>query len=354
MSILSAASWAHPRHERVFPRGARTVLGPDPVSPTLAIALPRCGRTADSRQALGVASAYDPVVSEDSDHPNSRLPRAATRTLALLELLSAGRPLPASTLVARCEIPRSSAYELLAGLADAGYVARSGQSWSLGPRARALGAGETRGDDLVSVLDAFHADHPEALPAELAARADLDLARTERATAELVRLHLLEPAPRGRVRLGLRLAALAARITPLERLRAAALPHLARLRDETGETASLLVEDGARAVYLEQAESRHAMRHTGWTGRDIPLSDTAGGLALRHPGTCQVVEDAVEVGVIAVARAIPATSPRAAISVIGPTARIGGSRLPSVRASVGRATRAVERSLSAIPVEDPT
>ena len=274
------------------------------------------------------------------------MPCGTLRALAVLELLGARRALPASVIATRCGMPRSSAYHLLSALADEGFLAREGRLWALGPRAARVAAERPPGEDLLAVLEAFDGVDSELTTADAAARIGVDLARVEAAVEELTRLRLVEPAGRGRIRLGLRLAAISSRMAPVERLRAGARPHLVRLRDGTGETASLLVKDGGQAVYLEQVESLHAMRHTGWLGRAIPLGGTAAGLALTYPGTCQVVEDAVEVGVLAVAQAVAGTSPRAAVSVIGPTARIGGAGLTAVRTAVRRAAQAVERSLA--------
>jgi DNA-binding IclR family transcriptional regulator len=138
--------------------------------------------------------------------------------------------------------------------------------------------------------------------------------------------------------LGVRLAALAARSGPLQRLRAAARPVLAGLRDATGETANLIVRDADEAVYLDQVESLHALRHAGWSGRRIALDRGAAASALTGADGPQVASDAVEEGVTAIACRVPvAAEPPSAVSVTAPTVRMTGRRLTLGCTAVKRA-----------------
>jgi DNA-binding IclR family transcriptional regulator len=254
----------------------------------------------------------------------------------LTRLATAGRPVPAAMLARECGIPRSSTYGILADLAAAGFAEPSDGGFKPGPRARELAGGVTIAGAL-AVLESFDRDDAELSPAELCRRSGLPLARVEPLVDDLLGAGLLSEAGGG-VALGVRLAALAARSGPLHRLRVAARPVLAELRDATGETANLIVRDGEQAVYLDQVESPHALRHAGWAGRTIALGRGAAAGALTGADGPQVARDAVEVGVTAVACRIPGPlDPAAAVGVTAPTARMTGRRLTLCRGAVRRA-----------------
>jgi IclR family transcriptional regulator, acetate operon repressor len=252
----------------------------------------------------------------------------------LTRLATAGRPVPAAMIARECAIPRSSTYGILTDLAAAGFAESGDGGFRAGPRARELSGGVTIAGAL-AVLESFDRDVVDLTAAELCRRTGLPLARVEPLLADLCAAGLLA-ATDGRYALGVRVAALAARSGPLHRLRAAARPVLAELRDVTGETANLVVADAGRAVYLDQVESPHALRHAGWAGRAIPLDRGAAAAALTGAGGPQVARDAVEVGVTAVACAVP-HDPAAAVGVTAPTARMTSRRLTLCRTAVRRA-----------------
>jgi DNA-binding IclR family transcriptional regulator len=240
-------------------------------------------------------------------------------------------------MIAReCGIPRSSTYQIVNALVDAGFAEPADGGFRSGPRARELAGGATIAGAL-AVLESFDQAVADLSPAELCRRSGLPLARVEPLLADLVAAGLLAESD-GRVALGVRVAALAARSGPLQRLRAAARPVLAELRDSTGETANLIVRDGDEAVYLDQVESPHALRHAGWAGRRIALDRGAAAGALTGAAGPQVARDAVEIGVTAVACRVPhAHEPAAAVSVTAPTARMTTRRLNGCRTAVRRA-----------------
>ena len=261
----------------------------------------------------------------------------SVREVEVLNLLaSAARPVPAAMIARECGIPRSSTYQIVNELVGAGYAEQADGGFRSGPRARELAGGATIAGAL-ALLECFDQGVTHLSPAELCRRSGLPLARVEPLIADLVAAGLLAEAD-GRVALGVRVAALAARSGPLHQLRAAARPVLAELRDATGETANLIVRDGDEAVYLDQVESRHALRHAGWAGRRIALDRGAAAGALTGAAGVQVAVDAVEVGVTAVACRVPrADDPAAAVSVTAPTARMATRRLNECRTAVGRA-----------------
>ena len=285
-----------------------------------------------------------------SAHLDGRNPRSAERALRVMEVLIARtQPAPAAWIARECGIPRSSVYPILNVLArhqiarhDAGR-----RLWSVGPRVQEVGADQPSLRDCVSVLNAFDRRSAQLDPGEIARRAGLRLDRTSRALLALQAEGLVSHTGDGRFGLGLYLAALAARIGPVERLRTAARQALAELRDQTGETANLLIRDGNTVLYLDQIESQRALRHTGWAGRSVPLAGTAVGNALQSDGGVFVAVDAVEIGVTAVAARIPAAEFDAVVSITGPSARLRAGNLDVARRQVAAAALDIAGALNA-------
>lgn len=266
---------------------------------------------------------------------------SADRALEILTDLSE-RALPVATTVLSREhgIPRSSLHRLLHGLEARGLARydENSRGWVLGSEAAALVPGVVTLDDGLSVLEAFDRQTLDLDPDTIAERSGLDAERVRRVARQLESHRLLTRDGTGYT-LGPHLAALAARFEPFEQLRAAARPVLTDLRDATGETASLVIRDGNYAVYLDQAESRHALRHAGWAGRSIPLEGTAAGAALSGRGRGpHEATDAVEIGVAAIAQAVryPPIG-AAAVSLIAPASRLMGQARLDARAAVAEA-----------------
>jgi IclR family transcriptional regulator, acetate operon repressor len=68
-----------------------------------------------------------------------------------------------------------------------------------------------------------------------------------------------------------------------ERLRTAVRPHLVAIRDATNETTNLCVLDRHTIVYVDQAESAHAVRMLTELGRRVPAHACgAGKVMLAH------------------------------------------------------------------------
>jgi IclR family acetate operon transcriptional repressor len=258
----------------------------------------------------------------------SRSADRALRVLDLLERRSYG--LPTMVVARECDIPKSSAHQLLNTMRDRGFVRydRHGRTWTIGDRAREIGAEAPTIPTALQILESFDRQVVRQTAASVAQSTGLDLERVERALSVLEFEGLVVVAPGGLYSLGLRTVRLAARIEPIELLRTIALPLLSELRDLTGETANLLVQDGSQAVFLNQVESPRALRHSGWAGRTVPLVGTAGGAALSGLGGAQAATDAVEAGITAVACRIPWPGyPPAAVSITAPSFRLVGSDL---------------------------
>ena len=141
-----------------------------------------------------------------------------------------------------------------------------------------------------------------------------------------------------------RLGLAAARAVPLHER---AVPVLERLSATTGETASLAVrESPGRAVYVRQCASAAALRHEGWLGRPFDCRRTAtgralaarvdadGGFATRRTRTLGV--SAASAPVHDAAGAIVG-----AITVTGPSSRIGDAALGRIRLATIDAARAL-------------
>jgi DNA-binding IclR family transcriptional regulator len=95
---------------------------------------------------------------------------AATRTLRILRAL-AGGPLSASSLARRLGIPRSSTYQLLAAMADEGFVSHDAgqEKWNLGIAALEVGHAYLRHDPLELHARPVLTELVSALPPEIAA-----------------------------------------------------------------------------------------------------------------------------------------------------------------------------------------
>lgn len=109
-------------------------------------------------------------------------------------------------------------------------------------------------------------------------------------------------------------------------------PVLQRLVAATGESAYLSgFGPGRTALYLAVVEGTHAIRHTSWVGRTLPLNGTAVGTALlgqTPPAGWIGLRSKVEPDVTAVAAPIVRPAGVAgALSIVGPTYRIDDGRL---------------------------
>lgn len=274
--------------------------------------------------------------------------KSAERTIDVLVLLAHhDRPLPTMSIARRCGIPKSSTYHLLNVLHGRAFVSydEAQHGWRLGERMRQLGAESPTVSDAFTVLDAFDDDMRPLDLSELARRTRLQISRVGRTLEALVDESLVTPDGRGRYGPGMRLAGFTSHLSGLGRLRLAARPALVCLRDQTGETANLLTQDGQNAIYLDQVDSFHALRHSGWTGRAVPLHRSAAGASLSGAGGPQVAADAIEEGVTAVAHRIDGGDLVAAVSVTGPSSRMDATAVPAIANAVADAAARIREEL---------
>ncbi len=146
----------------------------------------------------------------------------------------------------------------------------------------------------------------------------------------------------------LRLAAAALESGPRAHLIALARPHLLELSKQTGESAYLAMREADHAVYLATEESTRAIRHTGWLGRMVPLVGTAVGEALHGEEGVRVRTGAVEPDITAAAIRIDSYAGAVvAITVVGPTHRMGETQLTEISVLLSDAAHQLGRSLGA-------
>ena len=217
---------------------------------------------------------------------------------------------------------------------------------------------------------------------ELASASGLAPATLHRLARTLVDLGYLRQEPSRRYALGPRLFLLAESSSTM--LHSVALPHLAHLVDEIGETTNLAMLDGDQVAYVAQVPGRHAMRMFTEVGRRVLPHCTAVGKALlaassddevrallsrtgmpRHtphtltePGKLltqlrrvrrrgyAVDEGEQEVGVRCVAVAVPGSTIRLAMSVSGPAPRMSDEVLVHAVPLLQEAARSLAGKLS--------
>ncbi|GAA2248454.1 IclR family transcriptional regulator [Streptomyces ruber] len=113
---------------------------------------------------------------------------------------------------------------------------------------------------------------------ELSAGSGLPLPTIHRLMRTLVTCGYVRQQPNRRYALGPRLIRLGESASRL--LGTWARPHLARLVEETGETANMALLDGDEIVYVAQAPSKHSMRMFTEVGRRVLPHSTGVGKAL--------------------------------------------------------------------------
>jgi DNA-binding IclR family transcriptional regulator len=251
--------------------------------------------------------------------------RSADRAFDILEYLSRRtQPASSGTIGLECGIPKSSLHNLLKLMTKRRLVTHHSQdkTWSLGPRVSELTPEAPLLVHALAVLRAFAGTTGGLNAREMALRSRLPQNVVQRVVPVMEEADLLWAEPDGSYRLGLELFSLAAQVAWVDRLRVLARPVLTQLRDSTRETANLAVMDGDLAIYVEQVESRQALRYGGWLGRRIPLEGTALGSALLNTSQVHIKDGAVEEGVMAIACGIEGVFPPAAVSLLAPSWRI--------------------------------
>ncbi len=133
----------------------------------------------------------------------------------------------------------------------------------------------------VAILREFSEEEPSLTVSEISQRLDIHKSTVSRILAALREEGLVwHNATTGRYSLGMALVEMAGVALGQIDVRAAAMPHMERLADQTQETVSVTVRRGSDAVTVAHLPSRHPVRHVVWIGRRLPLARTAAGRTL--------------------------------------------------------------------------
>jgi DNA-binding IclR family transcriptional regulator len=237
-------------------------------------------------------------------------------------------------------------------------------------------------DRAMALIDTLAKERENLSLMELATRLELHKSTAHRLLMILERHRMVERDPRtGRYRLGLRLFELGALAIARFDIRDCARPHLDRVLFETEETVHLCVLDAGEVLYIDKLEPNRSVRMASKIGRLSPAHCSAVGKAMlahlperevdeilrQHglprmtaktivtPGNLKaelklirergyaIDNEEAEDGVRCVGAVLlgPNGRPLGAISVSAPSFRLTMERIPSVAASIMRATRAI-------------
>jgi urocanate hydratase len=127
-------------------------------------------------------------------------------------------------------------------------------------------------------------------------------------------------------------------------------PAMRRIVARTGESTYLAtIAPGQTAIYIAMVEGTHAVRHTSWVGRSVPLANLAVGRALaggEGEGGYVAQRDRLEPDVTAIAAPIRWPGGVAgALSLLGPTYRIDDDTMHEFGRIVGAEARAIGEQL---------
>lgn len=132
-------------------------------------------------------------------------------------------------------------------------------------------------DRLASLLDIL-AGYDNAISLKiLSAESGLHPSTAYRILSSLAEHHLVERDKNGRYRLGVKLLHLGSHVRQRVDLRQQAIPIMAQLRDQLGESVNLTVKEGDEVVYVERAISSQVIRVEQVVGSRAPLHVTAVG-----------------------------------------------------------------------------
>ncbi len=145
-------------------------------------------------------------------------------------------------------------------------------------------------DRMSALLDAV-ARYPEPISLKvLAAETGLHSSTAFRILDSMVVNGFVERDTAGKYQLGRKLLSLGSRVHAQSDVRQIALPIMARLRDELGETVNLTMREGDEVVYIEKANPNRMMHVQQLVGSRAPLHVTAVGklmLAMNGEEECR-------------------------------------------------------------------
>ena len=141
-------------------------------------------------------------------------------------------------------------------------------------------SGDSVVDRIVRLISAFPQDVGALRLSELAERAGLPLTTTHRLVGQLAGHGLLETAPGGMVRPGLRLWELVNRASPALALRQAAMPFMEDIQQVLNQNVNLAVLDGWEALFVERLSRRGSVANRAQVAGRMPIHISSAGLAL--------------------------------------------------------------------------
>lgn len=144
---------------------------------------------------------------------------------------------------------------------------------------------------VLSILDAFDADHLELTLSEIGRRSGLTLSTTHRLVGELHAWGALERLPDGQYTVGLRVLELGTLEPQMLQLRDLAPAYLADLQSVVDANVHLSVRAGHDVVYLESLQRATGAPVLSRLGGRWPLHATATGLVLLASAPPEVVDE---------------------------------------------------------------
>ena len=145
-------------------------------------------------------------------------------------------------------------------------------------------------DRMSSLLDTV-SRYPEPISLKvLAAETGLHSSTAFRILDSMLANGFVERDPTGKYQLGRKLLRLGSRVRAQSDVRQIALPVMARLRDQLGESINLTIREGDEVVYIEKATPNRMMHVQQLVGSRAPLHVTAVGklmLALSGEEECR-------------------------------------------------------------------
>lgn len=141
-------------------------------------------------------------------------------------------------------------------------------------------SGDSVVDRIVRLISAFPQDTTDLRLSELAERSGLPLTTTHRLVGQLARHGLLETAPGGLVRPGLRLWELVNRASPALALRQAAMPFMEDIQQVLNQNVNLAVLDGWEALFVERLSRRGSVANRAQVAGRMAIHISSAGLAL--------------------------------------------------------------------------
>ena len=141
-------------------------------------------------------------------------------------------------------------------------------------------SGDSVVDRIVRLISAFPQDVSALQLNDLAQRAGLPLTTTHRLVGQLAAHGLLEAAPGGMVRPGIRLWELVNRTAPTLALRQAAMPFMEDIQQVLHQNVNLAVLDGWEALFVERLSRRGSVANRAQVAGRMPIHISSAGLAL--------------------------------------------------------------------------